>query len=256
IPTFQRGVLAGQGKQFDPNNDVDGLTSAWDNNTTFPLQLPVYYSWRFQTGAVSSFQQAVSELTPVEQLPATVGLRNMDVADSGLPNVSATGSSDPMGMSGALQTPEQADVQDPTLDTNWVDALGLFLDPTQQTTPVVVPPLYGRWYAAQNRLDYNGSTNNPPWFSRLNQDPRYRVTAGLGTEVVQRDQQALMAVAQEQASVMVNTVNRRRKVMQAGREVFTSLWGRHLQGTNKIVESILLVTAWVHGKILSCSGGG
>src|SRR6185437_5903207 len=75
IPTFQRGVLAGQGKPFDPNNDVDGLTSAWTNNTTFPLQLPVYYSWRFQTGAVSSFQQAISELTPVEQLPATVVLR-------------------------------------------------------------------------------------------------------------------------------------------------------------------------------------
>jgi hypothetical protein len=256
IPTFQRGVLAGQGKPFDPNNDVDGLTAAGNNSTTFPLQLPVYYSWRFQTGTVSSFQQAISELSPVPQLPPTVGLRNMDVADSGLPNVSALGDDTPMGMGGALQTPEQADVLDPNLNTDWVNALGKFLDPTQQATPDVVPPLYGRWYAVQDRLDYGGTSNNPPWFSRLNQDPRYRVAAGLGTEVVQRDQHALMAVAQEQASVMVNTVNRRRKIMQVGREVFTSLWGRHLQGTNKIVESILLVTAWMHGKILSCSGGG
>jgi hypothetical protein len=159
-----------------------------------------------------------------------------------------------MGMGGALQTPEQADVLDPTLNTDWVSALAAFLD---QTAPVVVPPLYGRWYAVQDQLDGAGGTpQNPPWFSRLNQDPRYRVAAGLGTEVVQRDQQALMAVAQEQASVMVNTVNRRRKIMQAGREVFTSLWNRHLQGTNKVVESILLVTAWLHGKILSCAGGG
>jgi hypothetical protein len=255
IPTFQRGVLAGQGKPFDPNNDVDGLASAWNDSTTFPLQLPVYYSWRFQTGTVSSFQQAISELSPVPVLPATVGLRNMDVADSGLPNVSATGDDTPMGMGGALQTPEQADVQDPQLDTGWVNALAAFID---QTGPVLVPPLYGRWYAAQDQLDSASTTNNPPWFSRLNQDPRYRVAAGLGTEVVQRDQQALMAAAQEQASVMINTVNRRRKVMQAGREVFTSLWSRHLQGkaNPQVVESILLVTAWVHGKILSCSGGG
>ncbi len=254
IPTFQRGVLAGQGKTFDPNNDVDGLASAWNDSMTFPLQLPVYYSWRFQTGTVSSFRQAISELSPVEQLPPTVGLRHIDVADSGLPNVSATGDDTPMGMGGALQTPEQADVLDPTLNTDWVNALAAFLD---QTAPVVVPPLYGRWYAVQDQLDGAGGTpQNPPWFSRLNQDPRYRVAAGLGTEVVQRDQQALMAVAQEQASVMVNTVNRRRKIMQAGREVFTSLWNRHLQGTNKVVESILLVTAWLHGKILSCAGGG
>jgi hypothetical protein len=258
VPTFQRGVLAGQGKAFNPNNDIDGLASAWNDNPTLPLQLPVYYSWRFQTGTVSSFEQAISELSPVATLPAPVGLRNMDVADSGLPNVSATGSDAPMAMGGALQTPEQADVGDPNLDTNWVDALGALVDPSQQPLPVLVPSLYGRWYAAQNRLDYSGSSQNPPWFSRLNQDPRYRVAAGLGTEVVQRDQQALMAAAQEQASVMVNTVNRRRKIMQAGREVFASLWNRHLQGTAnpQSVESILLVTAWVHGKILSCAGGG
>ena len=150
---------------------------------------------------------------------------------------------------------------DPALNTDWVNDLGKLVDPAQQTTPVVVPPLYGSWYAVQDHLDYPsrvGAATNPPWFSLLNQDPRYRVAAGLGVEVVQRDQQALLAAAQEQESFLLNTVNRRRKVLQAGREIFTSLLSRHLVGTatTRPNEEILIVTAFLHGKILSCTGVG
>jgi hypothetical protein len=256
VPTFQAGVNAGRGKII---GGVDGLTPAWHTTPPTSVQLPVYHSWRFQTGSVSSFQQAISELSPVPLLPPTVGVRNMDVSTPGLINASATGGTTPMSMGGALQTPEQALIGDPQLNTDWVNKLGALVDPTKQTSPVVVPPLYGRWYAAQDHVDYparGGAATNPPWFSLLNQDPRYRVAAGLGTEVIHRDQQALLAAAQEQEAVLLNTVNRRRKVLQAGREVFTSLMTRHLKGKNPINEAILLVTAFLHGKILSCTGVG
>ncbi len=259
VPTFEAGVLAAQGQD---TSTTDGLSPAWPINasTPGPVQLPVYYSWRFQTGNVSSFQQAISELAPLAQLPSSVGLRDMDVSDPGLIPASATGGAMPMSMGGALQTPEQAGISDPQLDTTWLNDLGALVDPALQTSPQLVPPLYGRWYGVQDHLDYpkRGTGTNPPWFSLLNQDPRYRVAAGLGTEVVQRDQQALLAAAQEQESALVNTVNRRRKVMQTGREVFTSLMNRHLKGatTPLIYEEILLVTAFLHGKILSCTGTG
>ena len=251
MPAFR----AGQGKD---TSTTDGLARAWQDGGTDPVQLPVYHSWRFQTGSVSSFQQAISELSPVAQLPSSVGLRDMDVSHPGLIDASATGGPAPMSMGGALQTPEQAGSVDPTLDATWLNKLGALVDPAKQTSPVVVPPLYGRWYGVQDHLDYplRGAGTNPPWFSRLNQDPRYRVAAGLGTEVVQRDQQALLAAAQEQESALVNTVNRRRKVMQAGREIFTSLMNRHLIGTTRVNAEILLVTAFLHGKILSCTGVG
>jgi hypothetical protein len=255
VPTFAAGVAAGQGT--DPGQ-TDGLKAAWDaNNTPFPIQLPVYFSWRFQTGTVSSFSQAVSELKPFAELPATVGVRAMDVSSPGLTLPSATGATGaPMSMGGALQTPEQAQIADPALDTNWVKALGALEDPAKQTTLEVLPPLYGRWYAVQDHLDYPGgpATTNPPWFSLLNQDPRYRVAGGLGTEVVERDQQAIMAAAQEQAAVL-NTVNRRRKILQTGREVFTNMVTRHLNTGPAAVNSIFLVTAVLHGKIISCGGG-
>src|SRR4029079_7543934 len=50
------------------------------------------------------------------------------------------------------------------------------------------PPLYGRWYAARTTLNL---TEPPPWFQELNADPRHRVAAGLGTQVVQAQQQQL-----------------------------------------------------------------
>ena len=254
VPTFEAGVLAGQGK---PTDGVDWLKTAWEGATIFPIQLPVYYSWRFQTGTVSSFHQAVSELSPVAQLPLTVGVRDMDVSNPGLALTPPT--SGPLPVGGALQTPEQADIGDPTLSTAWLNGIGSLIDlGAAQTPPVVVPPIYGRWYAAEDHLDYPSRSNptNPPWLSLLNQDPRFRVAAGLGTEVVQRDQQALLAAAQEQASVLVNTVNRRRKIMQAGREVFTRLVSRHLNSASTATGSIFFVTAFLHGKILSCTSGG
>jgi hypothetical protein len=262
VPTFRGGVLAGQGQD---TSGTDGLALAWQGTGTPPLQLPVYHSWRFQTGSVSSFQQAVSELSPVETLPPTVGLRGLDVSNPGLTlppaatDQATPPNAIPISMGGALQTPAQAMVPDPqTLSNNWLVSLGQLIDQAAaQPIPIVAPPMYGRWYAAQDHLDFPGiaQATNPPWFSVLNQDPRFRVAAGLGTEVVERDQQSLMAEAQTQASVL-NTVNRRRKVMQAGREVFTSVFERHLQGTIQIPEEILLVTAYLHGKILSCTGGG
>jgi hypothetical protein len=260
LPTFERGMLAAQG--IDPKT-IDGLAPAWDEHTTFPLTLPVYHSWRFQTGTVSSFRQAASELRPVATLPSTVGVRAMDVSSPGFSLKSPTGGTDPLFLGGALQTPEQAALPDPTLSTDWLNGIGALVDlgtlPVGgKSVPVVTPPIYGRWYAAEDHLDYptRPTPTNPPWFSLLNQDPRFRVAAGLGTEVVQRDQQALMAAAQEQASVLINTVNRRRKIMQTGREVFTRLVVRHLNTGSLALESIFLVTAFLHGKILSCAGGG
>jgi hypothetical protein len=62
------------------------------------------------------------------------------------------------------------------------------------TLPAVIPPLYGCWYAAKRIAE----TNQKNWFHRLNLDPRHRVAAGLGAEVVRKQQEPLMASAWEQ----------------------------------------------------------
>ena len=65
--------------------------------------------------------------------------------------------------------------------------------------PLVVPPIYGRWHARTARLlrARDGAPVDPDanWVHELNLDPRHRVTAGLGTAVVQDGQEAFMDAA-------------------------------------------------------------
>ncbi|HEY7371750.1 MAG TPA: hypothetical protein VIF57_06195 [Polyangia bacterium] len=268
VPTFMRGVFAGQGKdpQSDEVKNTDVITQAWEFQPTTSTVLPVYYSWRFQTGSVASFREVARQLRPAGTLPDTLGQRDIDVATPGFLLASPTGPTHPpMKMGGALQTTVQAGQGDPSVDGGWVNGLSDFIASgilnTQDQPRVVAPPLYGRWYAAEDHLDKvtlpppappPPAPTNPPWFSALNEDPRHRVAAGLGTEVVQRDQQALMAAALDQTSRIVDNVNRVRKVMQAGREVFTRLVTRHLDAG--AAYSTLLITSFLHGKILNCTG--
>jgi len=251
VPTFMRGVKAGQGE--DPGT-IDGLVAAWPQPQGDPV-LPVYHSWRFQTGTVGSFREAARQLRPTPELPPTVGQRAMDISDPGFLLPSPTGGAQ-MNMGGALQTTAQADEDDPDLAADWRNELGAFIDLGNlegQQLRVVAPPLYGRWYAAEDHLDRQPTpVTNPPWFHLLNSDPRYRVAAGLGTEVVQRDQQAMLAAAFEQTSRIVDNVNRVRKVMQLGRDVFTQLITRHLPLAAP--GSSFLITSLLHGKILNCTG--
>ena len=58
-------------------------------------------------------------------------------------------------------------------------------------------PLWGRWHAARDRLDTTTAAK-PVWFNELNSDPRHRVAAGLGAEIIRRNDQQLMAAAWDQ----------------------------------------------------------
>jgi hypothetical protein len=108
--------------------------------------------------------------------------------------------------------------------------------------------MYGRWYAKVLTLDPPppAAGTNPPWFYSLNTDPRHRVAAALGTEVIQRDQEALMESAWEQARSLT-LINQQRAVMQLGRE----LWKRAVERHIKVgfFETVLTTTAYLHGRI-------
>ena len=61
--------------------------------------------------------------------------------------------------------------------------------------PVVAPPIYGDKHALVVKLD---GAAVPPWITELNLDPRTRVAAGLGTQVVQARQEDYVARAWRQ----------------------------------------------------------
>ncbi len=235
VPTFERGRLAGLGK--DPA-DVDGL-AAWDTSGGGVIQLPVYFSWRFATSTAGSFEQLARLIEPAV-FPATLGRRDMDVSDAGLgldpaaPNAVPTNS---LPAEGALMSVAAAEAPAPvwpsadrqaflTKFTKLVNA------PAEADAgagdPILVPPLYGQWYAADDELNQpQPAGTNPRWFNDLNSDPRNRVAAGLGTKVIQREEQALLASGWDQVDEL-RTINDMYRVLQLGRGTLQRIYKRHV----------------------------
>ncbi|MER6315529.1 hypothetical protein ABT237_17380 [Streptomyces sp. NPDC001581] len=97
--------------------------------------------------------------------------------------------------------------------------------------PVITPPLYGRWPALTSRLltGENGApvAHDRNWVHRLNLDPRFRIAANFGTQIVQARQEEFMAAAWAQVGDVVE-VNHRIRAAQLACEVGLRLQDKHL----------------------------
>ncbi|QES51780.1 hypothetical protein DEJ50_31925 [Streptomyces venezuelae] len=104
-------------------------------------------------------------------------------------------------------------------------------DPAEEVDPVITPPLYGRWPARTSRLlraaDGSRLPHDRNWVHRLNLDPRFRVAANFGTQVVQARQEEFMAAAWAQVGDLVD-VNHRIRAAQLACEVGLRIQDRHL----------------------------
>lgn len=257
VPAFERGRRRGLGQE--PDATIDGLQLAW-GDVNLDIQLPVYYEWRFQTGEQGDFEFLVRQLRP-NPLPATVGIREMDVSDPGLGLPSA--STKPLGLEGALtiagKTPaawnkEQRHtfIEKLRLKVNEPTELvrtGATQNVSSPLPKTVAPPLYGRWHAAQETLEAVPHPDEQPvgWFQDLNSDPRLRVIAGLGTQVVQAQQRQLLEGAWQQAGE-IRKANEILRLAQLGCTMAKRINQRHIIPADQ--ESILLLTAPVHSRVV------
>ena len=246
VPAFERGRLSGL-RQPVPDT-VDALAPAW--TTTGGATLPVFYSWRFHTAEEGDFEALVRRLEP-RLLPPEVGIRPMSVADPGGALRGVPANDAPLALEGALRTVRTQSTPWPDSPTKarFVDRMrrlvnapdALLNGPNPQRA--VTPPLYGRWHAAQPTLEPGAK---PVWFHELNQDPRLRVTSGLGTQVVQAEQRELMAGAWLQVEG-IRVANEARRLAQLARGAALRLYARHvLVGGD---ESILALTTRLHAKV-------
>ena len=121
--------------------------------------------------------------------------------------------------------------------------------------PLITPPLYGRWHSLTQRLleDRSGNPVSPNrnWVHELNLDPRYRVPAGFGTKVVQKNQEEYMNAAWEQVGDVLEA-NRRMRLAQLAKEISWIWYDRHLQPLRAAsLEKALVFTAPVHKRVVS-----
>lgn len=247
VPTFDAGVQAGLGKEVP-----DGLAPAWTLGPDLDeIELPVYHHWEFGTGAAGDFESLV-RLLKARAVPASVGYRDMYVGDAGfgLPHVDRDSPAAVLAMEGALRAPQND--PKPWLGPEvaaYVAALLERLDaPETQLTesggdPIVAPPIYGRWHAAQKVVP----VAVPSWVRELNLDPRHRAAAALGTKIVQGQQEALMQSAWEQVGDVLRA-NRALREAQLARAVGLAVLGKHLAPMS--ADQLVASTAPAHARLL------
>jgi hypothetical protein len=248
VPAFEHGRLAGLGQRHDASTDA--MAPAW-TATSENVALPIFHKWRFTTGGEGDFESLVRRVQP-RHMPPTVGSRPMNVAapGQGLPAAATT----PLNLEGALLALDSVSTVWPSgRRAAWTTALQTLVNQShdrlaQPNAPVIVgPPLYGRWHAKRARLE---SGQTPPWFQDLNADPRLRTTAGLGTMVVQRHQQALVAGAWAQVEG-IREANAELRYAQLAREAAVRIFDRHV--AVRATASLLAFSAPVHSRVMAAA---
>ncbi len=219
VPSFETGRLAGLGMD---TTTTDSQAPSWSINSD-GVELPVYYEWFFRTGENEDFESLVKLLEP-RVMDSRVGIRNMNGASPGFGMVNGTDlgsilplTSDQMviGLEGALKAPttlsrpESLDLSKPFF-TELQDVVNFPSNiakiSNNATDPVVSPPIYGENHALLHELNID----NNGWLHHLNRDPRLRVPAGFGTDVIQKNQETYMAKAWEQVQ----------RILEANKKIF------------------------------------
>jgi hypothetical protein len=267
VPVFESGRRAGLNLDLA---DVPATMSAWDPGARPQAQsFPYYYRWFFRTADTGDFETLVRLLTP-KPVDVRVGFREMDVQHPGmnLPGVDKAALGGILMLGGALQPPtpvpppppdkfETWDVPFPRpLQTSLANLINLpdLYQSKGDPDPIITPPLYGRWHAMVSRVlrEQNGTpiVPNDNWVHRLNLDPRFRVAAGLGTSVIQDQQEQLMNSAWEQIGQVLEAQKRIRRG-QFGLLVTQSWFDRHITpGATEGPERAVILMAPLNRRVL------
>ena len=220
VPAFAPGCARGLGEPVAPGAQ---LAPAWvQGQLGDAVELPVYHSWRFQTGASGDFEALCRRLQP-DGDAAAVGRYPLEIGDPGL--LPPAPRSVRVSMDGALQTPGVAsrpwpDAHRKPFQRDLIRLVDAGMDRTrfrpQAPDPIVAPPLYGGRPAGARAVPADG------WVNEVNIDPVRRAAAGLGAAVVDAGQEAFVSAAWDQAGELratVTALNAARLGAEAGRSL-------------------------------------
>lgn len=127
---------------------------------------------------------------------------------------------------------QQANADSNINEVNTADDPETEYDIKQNPDPLITTPLYGRWHSLTQRLlksrDATDLVPNDNWVHDLNLDPRWRVSAGFGTAIVQDNQENYMKAAWDQVGDVLES-NKRIKHAQLAKEVSWVWYQMHMQ---------------------------
>ena len=214
-------------------NEENELLPAW-TPAADSVTLPVYFHWEFRTGTGGDFEALVKQLTArdLRETPK-VGKRLVDISQPDFNVTLPLGTT--LELEGALRVPNTTTEEWPEATRmpfqvelkTILDAPWQAIQNVEDDDPIVAPPIYGCWQAARHTVNI---TPVPPasltWLDQLNLDPRHRAVAALGTQVVQAQQEDLMAAAWEQLGE-IDRINQLRRQAQLARAVNGVYYSKH-----------------------------
>jgi hypothetical protein len=274
VPTFNTGKARALGQPLPGALDVAWSRADNGSDVDTAITLPVYSSWRFSTGLDGDFGSLAAKLHGVPA-PWQVGRRltEMSRPGGGIPDLAANDPGRLQTIRAAVYSPNLPDPgsQDPTevaavaaenaqwpasetealrTELNRPDALAgtTAADNGPIPRPIVGPEIYDRYQASARRV---ATTRDADWFGELNLQPAHRVAAGLGTRVVQMDQEKLMQSAWAQVGA-VDAANRALRWAQLARFVGTSSHTRHFAPL--AFGDLLSATRRIQARVLTSPG--
>ncbi len=235
VPATEGGRLRGLGQP------VVGATygAAWSQAAAGDLELPVYFSWEFSTGPVGDIETLARRLRTPKQYAGDaaliaqlrhIGERVVAVDGDHLMFDGATPSR--TVFEGAMVS-LKFDPADP--DAVFAEKLEAILDSGQaqaalgtapaDIVPTLAPPIYGEHPAKRHTVDHTRVSKH--WLDGLSLQPRYRLAAGWGAEVVRQNQDEFMQAAWEQVGDVLQA-ERALSLARLSRDVLKRVEVRHL----------------------------
>jgi hypothetical protein len=252
VPAYECGVNSGLGRSGG------GLGPAWTRSPGDDadiVRLPVYAYWQFATGVSEwNFEKLAKKLRGIVA-PWQIGRRLIDAA---VPR----GGVEVTDGEGGLQLLECAVKSPSPIPDETAQTLGLWSiatreklrvrlnasvpeDPTAPPPdlPYVNPRVYAQFQRGQRAVAKVGDED---WFEHLNTAPMNRVIAGIGTRVVQKDQEQLLQAAWAQVG-QLEAANRVLTRSQFARYAAAALHRKHFSRLE--LGPLAQITRAMHGKI-------
>ena len=231
VPTTDAGRRAGLGLEGG------ALGPAWTPSDG-TVRLPVYDRWEFRTAPDGDFARLARRLKGVAA-PWPIGRRTIDASRPGDPleDLGPRDAGRRQVVRCALYSPAPQPPDAPADDARWsaarVEALHEALerpavvagtagvDPGDPPDlPIVGPRIYAKGQRGRATIPADGD-----WFAELNLTPPHRIVAGLGTRVVQKDQEELMQAAWAQVGE-VEAANRALALAELARHLAAAVHRR------------------------------
>jgi hypothetical protein len=152
-----------------------------------------------------------------------------------------------------IQTPAAANAATGITPSTAGNSQPIVPDIANDPDPLITSPLYGRWHALSQRVLFNrdGTTapNSTNWVHRLNLDPRFRVPANYGAEVIEANAEEYMNYAWEQIGAVLQA-NQNIRRLRFATAASSRLYARHLTTAASVPGRVLSLTAPVSSRVL------